>query len=154
MSYKITDEIIVGTWVGGADDGSGLRTMIYNYGVTLDIDGTGTSFDWHREENRIEEFVEKIEWRLPGGNILEIRFTDSSDDMNKWEEIRIEISDFIGAYDSAHFKLVDEGKGTFWTFPEPLYKSKYDKASFKERVETIMTKKESFISRMFKKLKE
>lgn len=125
MGIKANHELLIGTWVGGADDGSGLRTMVYNYGITLNEDGSGISFSWNKEKQRIEETEDQLAWELMDNGILKIREIDLGSASTEWETIAIEITDFIGAYNSQHYKIVNKGKSTFWDFPEPLYKSKY-----------------------------
>lgn len=44
MESNLDERNIIGTWSGGADDGSGLRTMIYNFGIKFYEDGTGINF--------------------------------------------------------------------------------------------------------------
>ncbi|MFK7757409.1 MAG: hypothetical protein AB8B53_10805 [Flavobacteriales bacterium] len=58
-----------------------------------------------------------------GHKTIGIRNVSGEKHSNNWEKIEIEISDFIGAYESEYYKIVDKGKDTFWGFPEPLYKS-------------------------------
>ncbi len=122
---KTEKENVVGTWVGGADDGSGLRTMIFNYGITFNADGSGVSFLWEKTKGEIEESESKIEWEFIEDQTIKIRYVSEENESNNWENLEIEISDFVGAYDSKHHKLVDKGKNTFWDFPEPLYKRKF-----------------------------
>lgn len=122
---KTEKDILIGTWVGEADDGSGLRTMIYNYGVTFYDDGTGIHFSWNKENEEIEEYENELEWKFVENMTIGIRYASGANDCNNWENMEIEISDFIGAYESKHYKIVDKGKDTFWNFPEPLYKSKH-----------------------------
>lgn len=139
---KIEKDILFGTWVGGADDGSGLRTMIYNYGVTFNDDGTGLCFSWNKENDEIEESESKIEWKFVQDKTIGIRYISGENDSYDWENMEIEISDFIGAYESKHYKIVSKGKDTFWDFPEPLYRSKY------------RVKKKGIFERIWKTLKE
>ncbi|MFK7757410.1 MAG: hypothetical protein AB8B53_10810 [Flavobacteriales bacterium] len=58
---KTEKNILIGTWVGGADDGSGLRTMVYNYGIFFNEAGTGVCFSWNKKNNIIEESESDIE---------------------------------------------------------------------------------------------
>ncbi len=116
--------ILIGTWVGGADDGSGLRTMMYNLGLVFNEDGTGESFSWSRRGQEISEHVYPIEWRLLERNKIEIRDASGDPESGDWTLLEFEISHFVGAYNSKHFKIVEKGKETFFDSPEPLYKSK------------------------------
>lgn len=141
MNYKISHELLEGTWIGGADDGSGLRTMVYNYGITFNQDGTGISFSWNKEEDGYQEFTYEIEWKLYENNLIGIKYIGTNNDQRDWENFEIEISDFIGAYGSQHIRIVNKGKDTFWDFPEPLYRSK-------QRI-----KKNGLLKRIWNKLK-
>lgn len=121
---KTLKDILIGTWAGGADDGSGLRTMIYNYGITFNEDGTGIDFCWNKKQSRIEESKCDLLWKCIDHCTIAIRYINDELDPGNWEIIKIEISDFIGAYNSEYLRMVTKGKNTFWNFPEPLYKSK------------------------------
>jgi len=136
---KNQDELI-GTWTGGADDGSGLRTMIYNFGLTLNKNGSGVSFSWEKAKERYDEDNAKIEWEYLGESKIKIRYLE--EDVEEWEILEYEISDFIGAYNSKHFKLVEKGKSTFWEFPEPIYKNKEN------------GREDGFFSRLWKRIFE
>ncbi|MEM9821152.1 MAG: hypothetical protein AAF985_08780, partial [Bacteroidota bacterium] len=57
-------------------------------------------------------------------NKIKIRYQSETKSAENWEIIHFEMTDFTGAYHSKHFKLVNQGKATFWDFPEALYKSK------------------------------
>ncbi|MFY7670783.1 hypothetical protein ACOSP6_06810 [Tenacibaculum sp. MEBiC06402] len=107
---KTEKDILIGTWVGGADDGSGLRTMIYNYGITFNNDGTGECFLWNKENYKINESEDELEWKFVGDGVIWIKYASGENDFNNWENVEIEISDFIGAYESKHYKLVEKGK--------------------------------------------
>ena len=53
---------------------------------------------------------------------IKILFDDNVDE--EMDVVNYEISDYIGAYGSEYFKLVETGKDEFWLFPEPIYKHK------------------------------
>jgi len=113
-------DVLIGTWEGGADDGSGLRTMIYNFGLEFREDGSGVSFLWdtkHRDET-------PIRWEYIGEGKIRIQYVEDLETTD-WNVIEYEMSDFVGAYKSAHIRLVEKGKEEFWDFPEPLYKLLY-----------------------------
>ena len=124
MESNLDERNIIGTWSGGADDGSGLRTMIYNFGIKFYEDGTGITFNWNSDQDGYHEQIEKIVWEKLNDNTIKIKilFDDNVDE--EMDVINYEISDFIGAYSSEYFKLVEKGKDEFWLFPEPIYKHK------------------------------
>ena len=113
--------MIVGTWKGGADDGSGLRTMMYNFGITFYEDGTGQAFTWAKENGKVNESTDAIVWQVEGKSILALRYVEDADSLD-WARVEIEITDFEDGYGGRYLKLTEKGKEIFWDFHEPLYK--------------------------------
>ena len=126
MDFENEKEILIGTWTGGADDVSGLRMMVYNYGVVFMEDGTGLSFSWNKKQKGFEEEEDRIEWEYLEKGKIKIRYLDESLKENPWELLTFEILDFKDPYGSKYHKIVDVGQEVFWDFPEPLYKNKID----------------------------
>ena len=134
---KINKNRIIGTWEGGADDVSGLRTMIYNYGVTFNKDGTGESFSWSVENNEDIHHEDHFVWEYLGDDEIRIRYIQKNNE--EWLNFKIAISQYKGPYKSKYHKLVEKGTDKFRGFPEPLYKSRSsnDNSFFLNMVELI-----------------
>jgi hypothetical protein len=116
-SKAIQDELL-GFWENDADDGSGLHA-IWGYGIEFLEDGKGFSHYWGSEVEPSDRKT-PISWKRDSATNIMIKL-DTGDD---WRALEYEITDFIGAYNSKHFKLTEKGKNGFWNAPEPLYKIK------------------------------
>lgn len=113
---------IIGTWEGGADDLSGMRTMIYNYGVTFNKDGSGKSFYWSTENDENSDHEEDFVWEYLGDDEIKIKYVET--DNMEWLNFKIAISNFTSPSKAKYLKIVEKGKDKFRGFPEPLYKSR------------------------------
>jgi hypothetical protein len=114
---KMQDELL-GFWENDADDGSGLHA-IWGYGIEFLEDGKGFNHNWGSEVDLSDRRI-PINWKRNNSTIIMIKFEAEE----AWRTLEYEITDFIGAYNSKHFKLAEKGKNGFWTAPEPLYKPK------------------------------
>jgi len=117
LKNKPKDELI-GKWLNGADNGSGLNS-IWGYGLEFKDSGIGINYNWGSDIPKNEEET-TFNWERIGNNTIKIRYTSE----DKWSEIKYEISDYIGAYKSKYYKIVKVGDENFWDSPEPLYKVK------------------------------
>ncbi len=104
-------DVLVGTWEGGADDGSGLRTMIYNFGLEFLEDGSGVSFCWTTKD-RDET---PIKWEYISEGKIRIQYAEDLES-NGWDIVEYEMSDFTGSYKSTYIRLVEKGKRNFGIF--------------------------------------
>jgi hypothetical protein len=116
-SNSRVDELI-GFWENDADDGSGLHA-IWGYGIEFLEKGKGFNHNWG-SDIRPEDRKQEILWTRNSEKNISIKFPEE----DVWTAIEYEISDFIGAYNSKYYKLVEEGKDKFWCAPNPIYKRK------------------------------
>jgi len=116
---KLFRDELPGFWEIGADDGSGLHTMVWGYGLEFMEDGKGIAHEWGSgiPENERKQI---FRWKRMEEKIIAVRFENEGE----WLNIDYEISLFTGAYGSRHFRLVEKGKNTFWFSHEPLYKKR------------------------------
>lgn len=114
---KPKDELI-GKWLNGADDGSGLNS-IWGYGLEFKKAGIGINYNWGSDVPKNEEET-NFNWERINNNTIKIRYTSE----DEWCEIKYIISDYVGAYNSKYYKIVKVDTESFWASPEPLYKEK------------------------------
>jgi len=114
--FNTKDEII-GRWEN-YDDGSGLHTMIWGYGIEFLEDNTGFHYYWGSGEESDESGEDEIIWKRIDINIIEIKFLKE----NEFKIINYSIQKSKQGYDIDCLEISESNKRKFWISPEPLYK--------------------------------
>ncbi len=116
----VPEDPLIGFWGNWAGDDAGLG-MIWGFGLEFMEDGIGISHYWGTDIKESEEKT-PFKWYRISENKIAIGL--SKDDEIEYDEVEYRISDHVGGRGTEYFKIQPIDCESFWSAPEPLYKSK------------------------------